>query len=286
MCTVFVKNTSKGMLAARNHSWTQPGGSVHFVPRRRLYGKMVHALYLMDQWGQDRPFEGINEHGLFIGAAGIPEDLSPLGKQIPKPHDMDFCGIIRFVLERAKSTAEALQIFRSIPIHYDLNGKPETVGYNVRCHFLIADPSGHAVNWADEKNCFTRRLARGKGFPITNFPLSFKAADCNRYPILKKGMPDVRGSASAMKLLEKAKQPTTLWSCVYDLNRLRIELCIDLDFGFKFNFDFRKKIAEGEKHLNFGELRLWEGYEHPREKEYSIPHNIYHTAEQLKKNKS
>ena len=99
-------------------------------------------------------------------------------------------------------------------------------------------------------------------------------------------MPDVRGSASAMKLLEKAKQPTTLWSCVYDLKRLRIELCIDLDFGFKFNFDFREKIAEGEKHLNFGELRLWEGYEHPREKEYSIPHNIYHTAEQLKKNKS
>ena len=99
-------------------------------------------------------------------------------------------------------------------------------------------------------------------------------------------MPDVRGSSSAMKLLEKAKQPTTLWSSVYDLNRLRIELCIDLDFGFKFNFDFRKKIAEGEKHLNFGELRLWEGYEHPREKEYSIPHNIYHTAEQLKKNKS
>lgn len=147
---------------------------------------------------------------------------------------MDFCGIIRFVLERAKSTAEALQIFRSIHIHYDLNGKPDTVGYNVRCHFMVADPSGHAVNWADENNCFTRRLAKGKGFPITNFPLSFKAADCDRYPILKKGMEDVRGSASAMKLLEKAKQSTSLWSSVYDLKRLRIELCIDLDFGFKF----------------------------------------------------
>jgi len=286
MCTVFVKNTSKGMLAARNHSWTQPGGSVHFVPRRRLYGKMVHALYLMDQWGQDRPFEGINEHGVFIGAAGIPDDLSPLGKQKRQPHGMDFCGIIRFVLERAKSTAEALEIFRSVPISYDLEVEPGTVGYNVRNHFLIADPTGHAVNWADEKNCFTRRLSAGKGFHITNSPFSFKAADCNRHPILKKGMPDVRGPASAMKLLEKSQQTITLWSCVYDLKRLTMELCIDLDFNFTFRFDFREKIAEGEKHLNFGELRLWEGYGHPREKEYSIPHNIYHTAEQLKKNKS
>ena len=72
MCTVFVKNTSKGMVAARNHSWTQPGGNVHFIPPQRIYGKMANAMYLMDQWGQDRPFEGINEHGVFIGAAAYP----------------------------------------------------------------------------------------------------------------------------------------------------------------------------------------------------------------------
>ena len=243
MCTVFVKNTSKGMVAARNHSWTQPGGNVYFIPPQRIYGKMANAMYLMDQWGQDRPFEGINEHGVFIGAAGIPDDLSPLGKQKRQPHGMDFCGIIRFVLERAKSTAEALEIFRSVPISYDLDGEPGTVGYNVRNHFLIADPTGHAVNWADEKNCFTRRLSAGKGFHITNFPLSFKAADCNRHPILKKGMADVRGPASAMKLLEKSQQTITLWSCVYDLKRLTMELCIDLDFDFTFRFDFKEKIG-------------------------------------------
>ncbi|SVD90640.1 uncharacterized protein METZ01_LOCUS443494, partial [marine metagenome] len=83
------------MVAARNHSWTQPGGNVHFIPAKRIYGKMANAMYLMDQWGQDRPFEGINEHGLFIGAAGFPDDLSPLGKQKKQPHGMDFCGIIR-----------------------------------------------------------------------------------------------------------------------------------------------------------------------------------------------
>ena len=154
---------------------------------------------------------------------------------------MDFCGIIRFVLERAKSTAEALEIFRSVPISYDLEVEPGTVGYNGRNHFLIADPIGHAVNWADEKNCFMKRLSVGKGFHITNFPLSFKAADCNRHPILKKGMTDVRGPASAMKLLEKSQQTITLWSCVYDLKRLTMELCIDLDFHFTFRFDFKKK---------------------------------------------
>ena len=107
MCTVFTKNTSKGMVAARNHSWCQPGGNLHFIPSKRLYGKAVNAMILMDQWGQDRPFDGMNEHGLFIGCAGFPDDLSPLGKQKPKPHGLDIFGIIRFVLERAKSTAEA-----------------------------------------------------------------------------------------------------------------------------------------------------------------------------------
>ena len=193
------------MVAARYHSWTQPGGNVHFIPPQRIYGKMANAMYLMDQWGQDRPFEGINEHGVFIG---ILDDLSPLGKKKRQPHGMDFCGIIRFVLERARSTAEALEIFRSVPISYDLEVEPGTVGHNIRNHFLIADPSGHTVNWADEKNCFTRRLSVGKGFHITNFPLSFKAADCNRHPILKKGMTDVRGPASAMKLLESLNKPS------------------------------------------------------------------------------
>ena len=28
-----------------------------------------------------------------------------------------------------------------------------------------------------------------------------------------------------------------------------MELCIDLDFDFTFRFDFKKKIAEGERHV-------------------------------------
>lgn len=39
--------------------------------------------------------------------------------------------------------------------------------------------------------------------------------------------------------------------------------------------------VEGERHLGFGELRLWEGFGHPREKEFSLPKKIYHTAEEL-----
>ena len=280
MCTVFTKNTSRGMVAARNHSWCQPGGNLHFIPSKRLYGKAANAMILMDQWGQDRPFDGMNEHGLFIGCAGFPDDLSPLGKQKPKPHGLDIFGIIRFVLERAKSTAEALEILRATPISYHHDQGPGTVGHNIRAHYLIADPKGHVASWAEEENCFRRRLSVGKGFPMTNFPLSAKnIADTDdyipmggdRYDILKKGMDSVRGPRSAMQLLDKSQQPTTLWSCVYDLKRLTMELCIDLDYDFSFHFDFREKIAEGERHLGFGELRLWEGHDHPREKEFSIP---------------
>ena len=170
---------------------------------------------------------------------------------------------------------------RSVPISYDLEVEPGTVGHNIRNHFLIADPSGHTVNWADEKNCFTRRLSVGKGFPYHQLPLSFKAADCNRHPILKKGMTDVRVGFRD-EALEKSQQTITLWSCVYDLKRLTMELCIDLDFDFTFRFDFKKKIAEGERHVGFGNCGsgrdtgiLGKGI--------LLPKKIYHTAEELKK---
>ena len=114
MCTVFAKNTSKGMVAARNHSWTQPGGNVHFIPAKRIYGKMANAMYLMDQWGQDRPFEGINEHGLFIGAAGFPDDLSPLGKKKKQPHGMDFSQDISINLRKLTKVGEMFVFSRVI----------------------------------------------------------------------------------------------------------------------------------------------------------------------------
>jgi len=69
-----------------------------------------------------------------------------------------------------------------------------------------------------------------------NKAISAKAADCDRHPILKKEMVAAQGPASAMKILEKSQQTITLWSCVYDLKRLTMELCIDLDFSFRMPF--------------------------------------------------
>ena len=74
---------------------------------------------------------------------------------------------------------------------------------------------------------FMQRRYRPEERVPANKAISDKSVDCDRHPILKKGMPDVWGPASAMKLLEKSQQTITLWSCVYDLKRLTMELCID-----------------------------------------------------------
>ena len=92
-------------------------------------------MYLMDQWGQDRPFEGINEHGVFIGAAGIPDDLSPSENKSVNRMEWIFAESFASSSSGPRSTAEALEIFRSVPISYDLEVEPGTVGHNIRQSF-------------------------------------------------------------------------------------------------------------------------------------------------------
>ena len=61
---------------------------------------------------------------------------------------------------------------------------------------------------------FMQRRYRPEERVPANKAIFDKAADCDRHPILKKGMVAAQGPASAMKLLGKSQQSITLWSCV------------------------------------------------------------------------
>ena len=181
------------------------------------------------------PSEGTNEHGVFAGAAGIPDDLSPLGKQKRKPHGMDFCGIIRFVLERAKSTAEALKSFarsQSPTIwRWSQDGKT-----TLNCSFY------RRSNWpcrelgrTEELFCSPPSVGR---LPYHQLPPS-RPPTATVIPSSRKEWPTL-GSVLRDEASEKSQQPSR-FGRVYDLKRLTMELCIDLDFEFKFRFDFKER---------------------------------------------
>ncbi len=98
--------------------WTQPTGSyAHLGFSAQLFGRV----------------DGMNEHGLTVtmSGGGIPMGVTP-GLRPPLQEGLQFWALIRTVLERCKTVAEALDCFRDFPFA----GNPI---------FLFADAAGHAA---------------------------------------------------------------------------------------------------------------------------------------------
>ena len=58
MCSIFSRILNEQIIVGRNFDWIQLGGNVHFVPPMRQYGLMSYSLFLIEQFGSDRPLEG------------------------------------------------------------------------------------------------------------------------------------------------------------------------------------------------------------------------------------
>ena len=73
------------------------------------------------------PFDGMNERGVAVAMAAVPEARSP------PADDVGSLGVMRLVLDRAASVAEAVAIFRDTAV--DFSGGPPL-------HYLVADAAG------------------------------------------------------------------------------------------------------------------------------------------------
>jgi penicillin V acylase-like amidase (Ntn superfamily) len=76
------------------------------------------------------PFDGMNEYGLAIGTAAVPESKMPHDAGKPT---IDSLAIIREVLDHARTVEEATAIFRKYNIDW---------GSGPALHYLIADNGG------------------------------------------------------------------------------------------------------------------------------------------------
>ena len=267
---MFAKNTKKGMLVGRNFDWFQKGGTIHFIPPKRVYGSMSHGICLIEQLGADRPFDGINDKGLFIGIAGLPDDISRISKRSNSKLKINDLGIVKYVLERASSVREALSIFKCFKIEHSFFELSE------RTHYLIADSNGYVTSYSEKGNEQPQRFPFGKGYAMTNFPRSVKIVNCWRYNTVLNQFDTVKGIKSAMKLLEKVKQDHTAWSGVFNLSKLGLDLCIDQEYDAIYSYNIKENLKAGETQLGFGYIRrimnpkMWKVTPHP-----------YKTAKQL-----
>ncbi|WP_052590471.1 carcinine hydrolase/isopenicillin-N N-acyltransferase family protein [Luteipulveratus mongoliensis] len=159
------------------------------------------------------PFDGINEHGLFIGLAA---DEGAAATTTPGHSAVGGVGVQRLVLDRCRTVAQARTLMTSYNLDFD--GGPAL-------HYLIADRSGAATvaEFSEGALRFHDRPAAQPWWVLENFSLSTPRDQwssfsrwngCQSRLAATRGKPGVPG---ALDLLHDVKQGHTQWSIVYDL---------------------------------------------------------------------
>jgi Linear amide C-N hydrolases, choloylglycine hydrolase family len=240
-CSLFVTFADPAhVLFGRNFDWDDHPALVLFTDPSDGYAtvSMVDISYLgFDEGNLDDldtlagrapllrapllPFDGMNEHGLTVGMAAV--DPSPFPNDLRKP-TIGSLRIIRVLLDRAKTTQEALDLIAGYNI--DFSGGPPI-------HYLIADRVGHAavVEYKDGAMQIVRN--NRPWLAATNFYMAGATSDLRRqdkrYATLDSALERASGALStqeAMNLLAEVAQHHTRWSVVYDLSTGDIHLAM------------------------------------------------------------
>jgi choloylglycine hydrolase len=243
-CSLFsASGDAQNELYGRNFDWQYspalvlftdpPGGyrSVSLVDLAYLLGadgsKNLGRLPLAERERLLRapfwPFDGMNEHGLAIGMAAVPQE-SRVFK--PGKPTLDSLAIIRQVLDNARNVEEAITIMGQYNL--DFGGGPPL-------HYLIADRSGNSalVEFTDEmvilKNTNPWHLATNH-LRLDLAPE--EPAGCWRYARIEQALARSGGKLSqqaAMDLLASVAQGgdnPTQWSVVYQLSTGKIHIAM------------------------------------------------------------
>ncbi len=249
MCSMFTRLIEQGrIIVGRNFDFIQHGGALHFIPPTRSYGLPVPALFLIEQMGSDRPYEGVNASGLFIGVAAVND--SP--KEMAKKPNMNDLGLIRFVLERAESTPEALELMAGFKLDYmQSRGYPPV-------HYLIVDKAGQAGIFEEGVYGEIFNLEKEKGIGLTNVSRAGEGSCWRREKIeesLEQGL--IVDKTTSFSLLEMLQDATpTVYSCVYNLTDLTLNLCLESNFSQSHRFNLNQELQGGYRTCDFGELKL------------------------------
>ena len=189
------------------------------------------------------PLDGINEKGLSIGVLQL--DSAEIQQNDAEKTDMTSTSIIRYVLDHAASTDEAIKIFENCNLH--------TEGFAY--HYMIGDANGGGavIEYVDGKLAVKR----------------FKAVDgdalvCANSFVTEEGMKQYGGASvdsvrrteairsvledcdfaisteNAMHALYSGSQTTTRWSRVFDCTSKTMDIAVNRNVSKFYTFSFEK----------------------------------------------
>ncbi len=181
------------------------------------------------------PFDGMNEYGLTIGMAAVPDEFMDDASFDPSRPTIGSIGIIRQSLDHARDVDEALKIFAQYNIDF-ASGPP--------IHYLIADPSGKAVLIQFYQGEMIQLPNEAAWHMATNHLRCIAEGDggCPRYHTISARLTTLNGQLdphAAMQLLSEVKQGMTQWSTVYNMTSGDINVSIAgvYDNVYSFHLD-------------------------------------------------
>jgi penicillin V acylase-like amidase (Ntn superfamily) len=210
-CTIFhVTDQNDQVLVGRNFDWETAGGRVWFIPATDT----SNGLSIFEQDGVDMPYEGINDKGLFIAIAAVPDTNTPLSIVKPIRKSLE---LVKIVLEQAQTVAEALQIFPQYTVVFgSFLGNPHV-------HYKIVDKNGKSaiVEYVANEMKITRDI--NSQVMTNHYVIAPKLGTAGensvaRYNTARNNLKSLYSVKDVQNLLATVSQRHTLWSNVYDLD--------------------------------------------------------------------
>lgn len=182
------------------------------------------------------PMDGMNEKGLAVSVMLI--DTEPTNQNTDKL-DVTTSSAIRMLLDKAATVEEAIALLENVDMHASANS----------CyHFLIGDANGDSavIEYIGDELSVLRGEKISTNFLLTPGEYEF-GGGFDRYDVVKKSLADSDGILSeeeAMGVLEAAQNvaeepgdtTTTQWSCVYNLDKLAVDICVGANFERVYSF--------------------------------------------------
>ncbi len=184
------------------------------------------------------PFDGMNEYGLVIAMAAVPEEYRNDTSDNTSLPTIGSIGIIRQVLDHARNVDDALDIFTQYNIEF-AGGPP--------IHYLFADPSGKAILVEFYQKELVPLPNTDPWHLATNHLRCTAEGDggCWRYRTLSNRLEAVDGKldlSSAMQLLSDVKQSSTQWSAVYNMVSGDVNVAIGQNYDSPYTFHLDLKL--------------------------------------------
>lgn len=230
--TVAYRNEQGEMLVGRNLDWKHEhclvlrihrGGEIASQSVIDLAYLNMDNADLMGTWLWQRipllfaPYyvmDGMNSHGVVITAMSLNDSHPP---RDPAKPDIMHATDMRLVLDDAKSTEEAIEIFESYNIHF----------VETPCHYVIADASGRSAV-IEFLGGQMRVTDREDTWQVCTNSQIWEASEaerdeqCDRYRRASAMLEGYHGAVDVDQVMdvmdEVAVNDWTMWSTVYNLN--------------------------------------------------------------------